>query len=329
MMGFWQQSALAQRRAVLKAACDRYGGAGPRVVGFGGWIGGVGKTTAAAAATQMFSELLAAPVDALDANPDKPLLRQRLLGGTAPGRLPELIDGLDQIRTPMDLAPFLDSVGRLHLLHKDGVHTDAITRDQWTAVIDKLTGFAQLVPVDVGVSPVSAAAKAVLSRADHWVFCLRMDLTVFNQTSEGLAELAEAGFEDLIGASTVVISTHDAKQKITPRLQHGIDQFAAGVGRVVLVPYDHAAGAVGRMSLSDLRSGTQLAFLDMVEHISEVFTRPRRVAQTTPMQIPASASHIPASASVGGTPPSAWESIVERSSLRAVPRAAAEAESAS
>jgi len=326
MMGFGQQGVLVQRRAALRAACDRYGSAGPRVVGFGGWIGGVGKTTAAAAAaTQLFSDMLAAPVDALDANPDKPLLRQRLLGGTAPGRLLEFIGSLDQIRTPMDLAPFLDSVGRLHLLHKDGVHTDAvaaITQTQWTAVIDKLTGFAQLVPVDVGNSPVSAAAKAVLSRADHWVFCLRMDLTVFNQTSEGLAELAEAGFEDLIGTSTVVISTHDAKQKLTPRLQHGIDEFAAGVGRVVLVPYDHAAGAVGRMNLPDLKPATQLAFLDMVEHISGMFTRPRRAEQSTPIQIPASAS-------VGSTPPSVGVSVVERSLLRAVPRTADEAESAS
>jgi hypothetical protein len=316
MMGFGQQGVLVQRRAVLRAACDRYGSAGPRVVGFGGWIGGVGKTTAAAATTQLFSDMLAAPVDALDANPDKPLLRQRLLGGTAPGRMLEFIGGLDQIGTPMDLAPFLDSVGRLHLLHKDGVHTAAITQTQWTAVIDKLTGFAQLVPVDVGNSPVSAAAKAVLSRADHWVFCLRMDLTVFNQTSEGLAELAEAGFEDLIGTSTVVISTHDAKQKITPRLQHGIDQFAAGVGRVVLVPYDHAAGAVGRMNLPDLKPATQLSFVDMVEHISGVFTRPRRADHTAP-------------APTGSTSTTGAVTAVERSLLPAVPRTADEAESAS
>jgi len=325
MMGFGQQGVLVQRRAVLRAACDRYGSAGPRVVGFGGWIGGVGKTTAAAAATQLFSDMLAAPVDALDANPDKALLRQRVLGGVGRGRLLEFIADLDRIHTPMDLAGYLDSVGRLHLLHKDGIHTDAvaaITQAQWTAVIDKLAGYAQLITVDGGTSQVSPAAKAVLSRADHWVFCLRMDLTTFNQTSEGLGEIAAAGFEDLIGTSTVVITTTDAKQKVTPRLQHGIDEFAAGVGRVVLVPYDHAAGAVGRMSLPNLRPATQVAFLDMVEHISEVFTRPRRAEQSTPIQIPAAAS-------VGGTPPSVGVSAVERSLLRAVPRTADEAESAS
>ncbi len=322
---FGRRGELDARMAALKSAGDGYGSVGPRVVGFGGWIGGVGKTTAVAAATRLFSDMLAAPVDALDANPDKPLLRQRLLGGVGRGRLLEFIADLDRIHTPMDLAGYLDSVGRLHLLHKDGVHTDAvaaITQAQWTAVIDKLTGFAQLVPVDGGNSPVSAPAKAVLSRADHLVFCLRMDLSVFNQSSEGLAELAAAGFEDLIGASTVVISTHDAKQRITPRLQHGIDTFAAGVGRVVLVPYDHAAGAVGRMGIADLKPATQLAFLDMVEHISGVFTRPRRAEHTTPIQIPASAS-------IGSTPPSVGVSAAERSLLRAVTRAAAEAESAS
>jgi len=322
---FGARGAVQARMAAMQADCDRLGGAGSRVVGFGGWIGGVGKTTAAAAATRLFSDMLAAPVDALDANLDKALLRQRVLGGVGRGRLLEFIADLDHIHTPMDLAGYLDSVGRLHLLHKDGVHTDAvaaITQAQWTAVIDKLTGYAQLITVDGGTSHVSPAAKAVLSRADHWVFCLRMDLSVFNQTSEGLAELAEAGFEDLIGTSTVVISTHDAKQKLTPRLQHGIDQFAAGVGRVVLVPYDHAAGAVGRMNLPDLRTATQLSFLDMVEHISEVFTRPRRAEQSTPIQIPASAS-------IGSTPPSVGVSVVEQSLLRAVPPAADEAESAS
>jgi len=322
---FGARGAVQARMAAMQADCDRLGGAGSRVVGFGGWIGGVGKTTAAAAATQLFSDMLAAPVDALDANPDKALLRQRVLGGVGRGRLLEFIADLDRIHTPMDLAGYLDSVGRLHLLHKDGIHTDAvaaITQAQWTAVIDKLAGYAQLITVDGGTSQVSPAAKAVLSRADHWVFCLRMDLTTFNQTSEGLGEIAAAGFEDLIGTSTVVITTTDAKQKVTPRLQHGIDEFAAGVGRVVLVPYDHAAGAVGRMSLPNLRPATQVAFLDMVEHISEVFTRPRRAEESTPIQIPASAS-------VGGTPASVGVSVAERSLLRAVPRTAAEAESAS
>ncbi len=102
MMGFGQQGVLVQRRAVLRAACDRYGSAGPRVVGFGGWIGGVGKTTAAAAAAQLYSDMLAAPVDALDANLDKALLRQRVLGGVGRGRLLEFIADLDRIHTPMD-----------------------------------------------------------------------------------------------------------------------------------------------------------------------------------------------------------------------------------
>jgi len=313
MMGFGQQGVLVQRRAVLRAACDRYGSAGPRVVGFGGWIGGVGKTTAAAAAVQLFSDMLAAPVDAVDANPDKPLLRQRLLGGTAPGRLLEFIADLDRIHTPMDSAGYLDSVGRLHLLHKDGVHTDAvaaITQAQWTAVIDKLTGYAQLITVDGGTSHVSPAAKAVLSRADHWVFCLRMDLTVFNQTSEGLAELAEAGFEDLIATSTMVIITTDAQQKLTPLLQDGIAQFREGVGRVVLVPYDHGAGSVGQVRVEGLKPATQLAYLEMAEHISEVFTRTRRNTASTTID----------SAGPAEAPPDRWP-------LRAVPPA--ETESAS
>jgi len=316
---FGARGAVQARMAAMQADCDRLGGAGSRVVGFGGWIGGVGKTTAAAAATQLFSDMLAAPVDALDANPDKALLRQRVLGGVGRGRLLEFIADLDRIHTPMDLAGYLDSVGRLHLLHKDGIHTDAvaaITQAQWTAVIDKLAGYAQLITVDGGTSQVSPAAKAVLSRADHWVFCLRMDLTTFNQTSEGLGEIAAAGFEDLIGTSTVVITTTDAKQKVTPRLQHGIDEFAAGVGRVVLVPYDHAAGAVGRMNLPDLKPATQLSFVDMVEHISGVFTRPRRADHTAP-------------APTGSTSTTGAVTAVERSLLRAVPRTADEAESAS
>ncbi len=322
---FGARGAVQARMAAMQADCDRLGGAGSRVVGFGGWIGGVGKTTAAAATTQLFSDMMAAPVDALDANPDKPLLRRRLLGGVGRGRLLEFIDDLDRIHTPMDLAGYLDSVGRLHLLHKDGVHTDAvaaITQAQWTAVIAKLTGYAQLITVDGGTSQVSPAAKAVLSQVDHFVFCMRLDPTVFNPTAEGLAELTQAGFEDLVATSTMVITTTDAQQKLTPLLQDGIAQFREGVGRVVLVPYDHGAGSVGQVRVEGLKPATQLAYLEMAEHITEVFTRPRRAEQSTPIQIPASAS-------VGSTPASVGVSVVERSLLRAVPRAADEAESAS
>ena len=278
---FGARGAVQARMAAMQAGCDRLGGAGSRVVGFGGWIGGVGKTTAAAVSTQLFATLLAAPVDALDANPDKPLLRQRLLGGVGRGRLIEFIAELDRIDTPMELAGYLDSVGSLHLLHKDGIHTEdveAITQAQWTAVIAKLAGYAQLVMVDGGTSHVSPAAKAVLSQVDHLVFCMRLDPTVFNPTSEGLAELTEAGFEDLVATSTMAITATDAHQKLTPLLQDGIAQFREGVGRVVLVPYDHGAGSVGQVRVQGLKPSTQLAYLEMVEHITQVFTRPRRLA---------------------------------------------------
>ncbi len=309
---FGARGAVQARMAAMQADCDRLGGAG-RVVGFGGWIGGVGKTTAAAAATQLFSDMLAAPVDALDANPDKALLRQRVLGGVGRGRLLEFIADLDRIHTPMDLAGYLDSVGRLHLLHKDGIHTDAvaaITQAQWTAVIAKLTGYAQLITVDGGTSQVSPAAKAVLSQVDHFVFCMRLDPTVFNPTAEGLAELTQAGFEDLVATSTMVITTTDAQQKLTPLLQDGIAQFREGVGRVVLVPYDHGAGSVGQVRVEGLKPATQLAYLEMAEHITEVFTRTRRNTASTTID----------SAGPAEAPPDRWP-------LRAVPPA--ETESAS
>ena len=185
----------------------------------------------------------------------------------------------NQIRVPMDLDRYLDSVGRLHLLHHDGVPSDVvenqITQQQWSAGIATVADFAQLVIIDGGNSHHFPASRAMLEHLDHLVVCMRMDLTVYNKTAKMMHEL-RGEHPDLIGAATLVVSQTDPKQGMTPLLARGIESLRQVVGDVFVIPYDHAAGSVGQIKFASLKPATQLAYLDAVTHTAAVFDRDSR-----------------------------------------------------
>lgn len=300
------RNAVSQARQVLYEQAASFGSAGGRVVGTLGPIGGVGKTSLAAMLAVFMSEGLDSCI-VEDCNPLESLLRQRLLGGTGQGRLLEFLDGLDQIRTPMDLAGFLDSVGRVHLLHHDGVDSavveNQITQQQWSAGLVKLRGFAQLVIADGGNSHHFTASRAMLAQLDHLVVCMRLDLSVYNKTAKMMQELHRGGYADLIAGATLVICQADAKQGMTPLLVQGIDSLTRMVGAVVTIPYDHAAGSVGQLKFAALKPATQLAYLDAATHVAQVFTRPPRHHAAAAAEAAAEVSPGPVAPGLRGLPP--------------------------
>ena len=75
------------------------------------------------------------------------------------------------------------------------------------------------------------------------------------------------GYGQLIAESTMVATVTDPAARPDAYAQ-GVDFFAARCGRVQVVPYDRAAGAVGAIRWNRLRPATEVAYARIAGHVA-------------------------------------------------------------
>lgn len=233
--------------------------------------GGSAKTSTVAAVLHLLSERVVGMLVGIDCNADRGTLTQRLglPESQVPSRLLALAQDPSTVQYLMDLSGYLDRVGRVHLLHNDGVPSldvDGITREQYTAVLRLLSRYAEITIVDTGTSMVHPSTLAALDHADHVVIAAAADPPALQVTAEGVAELVNLGYGPLISRSTMVATVTDASVRPDTYAQ-GADFFAARCGNIQVVPYDRWAGAVGAIRWGSLRPPTKLAFARVTGHI--------------------------------------------------------------
>ena len=108
---------------------------GARQVTVIGPKGGGTKTSTVAAVLHLLSDRVVGMLVGVDGNADKGTLTQRmgLVSSQVPSRLLTLAEQPSSVQYLVDLSAYLDRVGRVHLLHNDGVASrdvDRLTREQ-------------------------------------------------------------------------------------------------------------------------------------------------------------------------------------------------------
>lgn len=263
---------LTEVRAELDGLCSVSMPGGSRAVAVWGQKGGASKSTTAAAILHELSDRLVGMLAGVDADPNRGTLTTRLgLGDShVPGRLYTLAQDPSVVRYLADWSGYLDRVGRIHVLHNDGVQTRQIktlTEAQYRAVFDLLARYAEIQIIDLGLSALHPSSQAALRKADHLVITVPADSSVLRVTADALAELNDAGFGDLLSRCTVVI-TH-TQARIKPAVYRQLVEFLTGrVGHVQVVPYDKNAGAgVAAIRWNKLAGGTRLAYAQLTHHV--------------------------------------------------------------
>src|SRR5699024_7080262 len=129
-----------------------------------------------------------------------------------PQRLVDFAAAPDAVRHPVDWAPLLDITGRIHLLHNQGVTSDrieAVTAEQWAAALSRARRFSSLVIADAGTGNRHPLSIAAVEQATSLVIATRADALAIDKTAQAVAELVQAGHDDLVARATVVLSEVD------------------------------------------------------------------------------------------------------------------------
>ncbi|WP_406688542.1 MinD/ParA family protein [Saccharopolyspora sp. ID03-671] len=234
--------------------------------------GGVGKTTATATLGATFASLRGDRVIAVDANPDRGTLSQKIpLETTATVR--HLLRDAHRIRRYSDVRSYTSQgPSRLEILasEQDPAVSEAFSEDDYRRTVTLLEHFYNVVLTDCGTGLMHSAMKGVLDVADSLVIVSSSSLDGARSASATLDWLDAHGYGDLVSRSVAVInSVRPASGKVD------VDKlgahFAARCRAVSRIPFDAHLEEGAEVELDQLAAPTRMALLDLAAMVADDF----------------------------------------------------------
>ena len=237
--------------------------------------GGVGKTTTTAALGSMFANLRGDRVIAVDANPDRGTLAERVPRESG-ATIRHLLQSRDQVTRYGDVRLFTSqSLTRLEVLASDSdpSASSALSEQDYIDTIDTLERFYNLVLTDCGTGLLHDAMRGVLGLASSLIVVSSASLDGARSASATLDWLEAHGLDDLARAAVVVISSVRPGGGIVDVMQLE-DHFASRCRAVVTIPYDPHLEAGGVLDLEELDEETVEAYRELAAAVGEGFASP-------------------------------------------------------
>ncbi|MGH8869784.1 MAG: AAA family ATPase [Actinomycetes bacterium] len=234
--------------------------------------GGVGKTTTTAALGAMFADLRGDRVIAVDANPDRGTLGERVPRETQK-TVRGLLDARDQLTRYADVRSYTSQAPtRLEVLASDsdpGV-SQAFSEQDYRETVTTLERFYNLILTDCGTGLLHSAMQGILGLADSLVIVSSASLDGARSAAATLDWLDAHGFADIVSRSVTVISTvrPGGGTVDVDRLQ---DHFARRCRAVVSIPYDPHLEEGGVLDLDELDPDTREAYYELAAEVGEGF----------------------------------------------------------
>jgi MinD-like ATPase involved in chromosome partitioning or flagellar assembly len=234
--------------------------------------GGVGKTTTTTTLGSTFSSLRGDRVIAVDANPDRGTLSQKIpLETTATVR--HLLRDAKRITRYSDVRAYTSQgPSRLEVLasEQDPAVSEAFSEDDYRRVVDLLEHFYNIVLTDCGTGLMHSAMAGVLDLADSLVIVSSGSVDGANSASATIDWLEAHGYRDLIRRSVAVINSvrpRAGKVDIDKLSQH----FASRCRAVVRIPFDPHLEEGAEIELDRLSPDTRLALLELAATVADDF----------------------------------------------------------
>jgi MinD-like ATPase involved in chromosome partitioning or flagellar assembly len=234
--------------------------------------GGVGKTTTTAALGAMFANVRGDRVIAVDANPDRGTLIERVPRESG-ATVRHLLESRDQVTRYGDVRAFTSqSVTRLEVLASDADPSAsmALSENDYRDTVDILERFYNLILTDCGTGLLHDAMRGVLGLASSLVVVSSASLDGARSASATLDWLEAHGMAQLAQDAVVVISSVRPGGGIVDVMQLE-DHFAARCRAVVTVPYDPHLEAGGILDLEELDPETLDAYKELAAAVGEGF----------------------------------------------------------
>ncbi|MEU6127632.1 MinD/ParA family protein [Saccharopolyspora sp. NPDC047091] len=234
--------------------------------------GGVGKTTTTATLGSTFSSLRGDRVIAVDANPDRGTLSQKIpLETTATVR--HLLRDAQRIRKYSDVRSYTSQgPSRLEILasEQDPAVSEAFSEDDYQRTVTLLEHFYNIVLTDCGTGLMHSAMKGVLDVADSLVIVSSSSIDGARSASATLDWLDAHGYGQLVGRSVAVInSVRPGSGKVD------VDKLSAHFGSrcraVSRIPFDPHLEEGAEVELDQLAAPTRLALLELAAIVADDF----------------------------------------------------------
>jgi len=241
--------------------------------------GGVGKTTTAVGLGATLATLRGDRVIAVDANPDRGTLSDKVRLETA-ATIRDLLNERDQVRRYADIRAFTSQApSRLEVLASDrdpGVSV-AFGADDYCDAARMLEHFYSICITDCGTGLLHSAMSGVLRLADQIVLVSSPSVDGARSASATLDWLEAHHCGDLVRNGVVVLSAIRPKSKSTVDLDRLEHHFAARCRAVTRIPYDPHLEEGAEVELEFLGSDTADAYLSLAAIVGDGLARPRRL----------------------------------------------------
>jgi MinD-like ATPase involved in chromosome partitioning or flagellar assembly len=234
--------------------------------------GGVGKTTTTTTLGSTFSSLRGDRVIAVDANPDRGTLSQKIpLETTATVR--HLLRDADRIKRYSDIRAYTSQgPSRLEVLasDQDPAVSEAFSEEDYRRTIALLEHFYNIVLTDCGTGLMHSAMKGVLDVADALVVVSSGSVDGARSASATLDWLDVHGYRDLVARSVAVINSVRPKSGSVD-LDRLAQHFGARCRAVCRIPFDPHLEEGAEIELDRLSSDTRLALLKLAATVADAF----------------------------------------------------------
>jgi len=234
--------------------------------------GGVGKTTMTATLGATFASIRGDRVIAVDANPDRGALSQKVPLETA-ATVRDLLRDADRIERYSDVRSYTSQgPSRLEVLasESDPAVSEAFNADEYARALTVLERFYSLVLTDCGTGLMHSAMASVLQNADTLIIVSSGSVDGARSASATLDWLDAHGYGELVRNSVAVINA------VRPRsgkvdLQKVVDHFGRRCRAVRLVPFDPHLEEGAEVSLDRLRRPTREALIEVAAVVADGF----------------------------------------------------------
>jgi MinD-like ATPase involved in chromosome partitioning or flagellar assembly len=222
--------------------------------------GGVGKTTVTALMGMALADIREDRVLAIDANPDRGTLSERVPRGTTK----TVRDLVNKASSITGFSVFSDYVSRdktrLDVLASDPdpMVSEAFNEGDYNVVADISARYYSVCLTDCGTGIVHSVMRAILQRADSLVIVSGGSVDEAKLASETLTWLEANGYGDLVKDSVVALNTGTYGTQLI-KLDEIVSHFTSRVRAVVTIPYDKHLAAGAEIDFDQLHPATRLA----------------------------------------------------------------------
>jgi MinD-like ATPase involved in chromosome partitioning or flagellar assembly len=271
------QSAAERRREQLTERARTPVNGGHHRVAVLSLKGGVGKTTTTMGLGSTLASVRGDRVIAVDANPDRGTLCDKLRLETA-ATVRDLLNERDQIERYADIRAYTTQApSRLEVLASDRDPTVSVAfgADDYQDVAEVLEHFYSICVTDCGTGLLHSAMAGVLQLTDQIVLVSSASVDGARSASATLDWLAAHNYGDLVRGAVVVLSAIRPRNRSTLDLGRLEEHFAARCRAVVKIPYDAHLAEGAEVDLERLGRATADAYLVLAAEVGDGFAWPR------------------------------------------------------